>query len=67
MQHFPFVPARQLLWDPNAWRKPAYLAFIIRTLEATVAEGFERPEDQAEALMLIKKLYLAGKKPAGAI
>ena len=62
-----FIAARQILWDKNAWLQPARLGFLIRALEQIVADEETSPEYRVEAEMLIKKLYMAGKKPAGAI
>lgn len=61
------IAARQLLWDKHAWREPGFLSFVIRTLEQQVADEDTSPAYRMEAEMLIKKLYMAGKKPAGAI
>jgi len=63
--HF-LIAARQLLWDKNAWREPAFLNLVIRALEQKVAEQDTSPAYRTEAEMLIRKLYSAGKKPAGA-
>lgn len=60
------IVARQLLWDKNAWREPAFLNFVIRTLEQSVADEDASSAYRTEAKMLIKQLYMAGKKPAGA-
>jgi hypothetical protein len=57
------VAARQMDWDKEAWRQPASLRFIIRTLEQLAANEEENPESRIEAERLIKKLYAAGKEP----
>ena len=67
MDNHILIAARQLLWDKNAWREPGFLSFVIRTLEQIVADEDTSPAYRTEAEMLIKKLYTAGKKPAGAI
>ncbi len=61
-----FVFARQLAWNKNAWREPARIGLAITVLQQILAAESASPEHRAEAEMLIKKLYLAGKKPAGA-
>ena len=58
------VAARRLAWNENAWREPARLALVISGLQAFLAEYPEETESRAEAQNLIKKLHLAGKKPA---
>lgn len=58
------VAARRLAWNKDAWREPALLAFVIRTLKQIVADETENPESRAEADMLIGKLNRAGKVPA---
>jgi hypothetical protein len=57
------VSARILVWNKDAWRNPAFLHLTIRMLEQIVNSDVESPESQAEAKMLIKQLYLAGKTP----
>ncbi len=57
------VTARQLLWDKEAWRQPAFLFFAIQMLDQIVENDAEAPEARNEAQVLIKKLYQAGKAP----
>ena len=57
------VTARQLLWDKEAWRQPAFLAVAIQMLGQIVEDDAESSEARNEAQMLIKKLYQAGKAP----
>jgi hypothetical protein len=64
MQDFRLVAARRLTWNKDAWREPAFVALAIRGLQQIVADETESPESQAEAKMLIEKLYLARKVPA---
>jgi len=59
--------ARQLAWNENAWREPARIGLAISSMKKIIASENVSHEHRAEAEMLIKKLYLAGKKPAGAI
>jgi hypothetical protein len=63
MEDYRLVAARQLRWDKEAWRKPAHLALVIRALKQIVADESESPVSRAEAEMLTKKLYMAGKEP----
>jgi hypothetical protein len=63
MNDYRFVAARRLVWNKDAWREPALLALAIRALNQLVAGESGSPESLAEAEMLIKKLYIAGKKP----
>ncbi len=63
-QDFRLIAARQLSWDKDAWREPAYLAFVIRTLKEIAVNETESRESRAEAEMLMKKLYKAEKRPA---
>jgi hypothetical protein len=57
------VTARQLLWDKEAWRQPAFLGFAIQMLDQIVEDDAQSSEARNEAQMLIKKLYQAGKAP----
>ena len=58
------VAARKLDWNENAWREPARIALVISGLKTFLADNPENPVLRAEAEHLIRKLYLAGKKPA---
>lgn len=64
MNDFRLIAARQLAWDNSAWRQPGLLGLTIRALKEIVACEGESSEARAEAAMLIKKLYAAGKKPS---
>lgn len=60
------VAARRKIWDKDAWRDAGLLGLIIRNLKAITDDETEALSARAEAEMLIKKLYIAGKRPAGA-
>jgi len=64
MHDFRLVAARQLVWNKEAWRQPAYLGLVIRTLQDMLAADPEDPTMRAELESLIKRLYAAGKAPA---
>jgi len=57
---------RQLAWNKEAWREPARIGLAIHILQQILADENASPEYLAEAEMLIKKLQVVGKKPAGA-
>lgn len=67
MKYNYFTFPRQLAWNKDAWREPARIGLAIQFLEQILASEDASPESRAEAEMLIKQLYKAGKKPAGAI
>lgn len=62
-----FVFARKLVWNNDAWREPARIGLAISILQQILASENASHQQRAEAEMLVKKLYNAGKKPAGAI
>ena len=63
MEDFRLVAARRLVWNKDAWREPAFLGLVIDTVKRIATDEAESPEARAEAEMLVKKLYLAGKAP----
>lgn len=57
------VAARRMIWDKDAWRRPGMLALLTRSMQDIVDSDDEPDIARTEAKMLIKKLYLAGKRP----
>ena len=55
--------ACRVAWDQEAWRDPALVYFLIKTIEPIAADESETSENRAEAEMLISKLYKAMKRP----
>jgi len=64
MHDFRLVAARRLRFNENAWQDQGHLWLVIHTLKQIVADVTETVVARAEAEMLIKKLYIAGKRPA---
>ena len=63
MDDLRLVGARRMIWDEEAWRVPASIAFHIRNLNQILADDDESPESRAEAKMLIPKLHALVKRP----
>jgi len=63
MEDYRLVAARKLVWDKEAWRKPAVLLQAINWLEQIVADQSGTVVAHAEAQMLINKLHQAAKQP----
>lgn len=64
MQDFRLVAARKLAHCKNVWQDQGHLWLVIHTLKQIVADVTETLVARAEAEMLIKKLYLVGRRPA---
>ena len=61
----PFMDARRLADNPDAWKDPARCDEWISVMNAIADNEAERPEARAEAELLVKQLRKAKKKPAG--
>ena len=59
------ISARQMVWDKDIWRWPARLYFHINLLKDMLEDASLEPSTRAEVEMLIRKLYVAGRKPPG--
>jgi len=58
-----FVRARQLVWDKEAWRQPALIGLVIRSLQQVLDDEAGDAGALAEARWLIKNLRHAVKPP----
>lgn len=58
-----FVTARQLVWDKEAWRRPAFVGLVIRLLQEVLDGEDEDTATLAEATRLIKNLRQTAKPP----
>ena len=63
MDDFRLIAARKLVCDSEAWRNPAYLNLVTRTLQQMQNGEPASTATHAEMEMLIKKLRLAVKAP----
>lgn len=61
---FRLVAGRQLTWENQPQRDPAYRALVIRTLKDIVSNEEELLDSRKEADRLIETLYAQGKAAA---
>lgn len=63
MEDIRLVGARRLVWNPDAWQQPGTLHMYAQLLNGIIDNEEESTEARAEAAMLLKQLYAAGKRP----